>query len=80
LQANKVVDNLENDIYPEKDDTLPKYVSLIVSRGKPHLVFEKRMDEKRLNIKMVLPEEYDLKEQLEILNKKVNEKYGEGVL
>lgn len=80
LQANKVVDNLENDIYPEKDDTLPKYVSLIISRGKPHLVFEKKVDEKRLNIKMVLSEEYDLKEQLEILNKKVNEKYGEGVL
>jgi hypothetical protein len=29
LQANKVVDDLENDIYPEKENTnLPKYVSL----------------------------------------------------
>jgi hypothetical protein len=76
LQANKVVDDLENDIYPEKEvSNLPKYVSLIVSRGKPHLVFEKRIDDKRLNVKMVLPEEYDLQEQLEILNEKIKEKY-----
>jgi hypothetical protein len=39
------------------------------------LVFEKRIDDKRLNVKMVLPEEYDLQEQLEILNEKIKEKY-----
>lgn len=77
LQANKVVDDLENDIYPEKEvSELPKHVSLIVSRGKPHLVFERKINDKRLNIKMVLPEDYDLQEQLEILNKKVKEKYN----
>jgi hypothetical protein len=76
LQANKIVDDLENDIYPEKENTnLPKYVSMIMSRGKPHLVFEKRIDDKRLNVKMVLPEEYDLQEQLEIINEKIKEKY-----
>ena len=78
-QANKVVDDLENDIFPEKNETLlPKYVSLIITREKPHLVFEKKTDDKRLNIKMVLPEEYDLQEQLEKLNEKVKEKY-EGI-
>ena len=76
IEANKVVDDLENDIYPEKkDQTLPKYVSLVNCREKPHLVFEKRIDGKRLNIKMVLPLEYDLQEQLEILNEKIKEKY-----
>jgi len=76
LQANKVVDDLENDIYPEKENNnLPKYVSLIVSRDKPHLVFEKKIDDKRLNVKMVLPQEYDLQEQLEKLNENVKEKY-----
>jgi hypothetical protein len=82
-QANKVVDDLENDIYPEKSEpTLPKYVSLVVTRGKPHLVYEKRIvDGKRLNIKMVLPEEYDLHDQLVILNEKIKEKYeGECIL
>lgn len=77
LQANKVVDDLENDIYPEsKVTTLPKYISLIIFRDKPHLVFEKRIDDKRLNVKMVLPEEYDIQEQLEKLNEKVKDKYG----
>lgn len=75
-QANKVVDDLEKGIYPTKDVVLlPKYVSLVVSREKPHLVFEKREDGKRLNVKMVLPDEYDIDEQLIILKAKVNAKY-----
>ena len=81
-QANKVVDDLKKDIYPDKTSpSLPKYVSLVVSREKPHLVFEKRCDEKRLNVKMVLPKEYDLEEQLCILNDKIKEKYeGEYII
>jgi hypothetical protein len=75
-QANKIVDDLENDIYPNKDaPTLPKYVSLIVMRDKPHLVFEKKIDGKRLNLKMILPEEYDLDEQLQFLNERIKSKY-----
>ena len=75
-QANKVIDDLEKDIYPEKNEPiLPKYISLIIMREKPHLVFEKRVDGKRLNIKMVLPSEYDLQEQLEFLNDKIKIKY-----
>jgi hypothetical protein len=80
-QANKVVDDLENDIYPEKESTqLPKYVSLIIAREKPHLVFEKRIDEKRLSLKMVLPNDYDIHEQLTLLQTRVQEKYGENLL
>jgi hypothetical protein len=79
-QANKVVEDLDNNIYPVKNEiTLPKYVSLVINREKPHLVFEKRIDEKRLGIKMVLPEDYDLQEQLEKLNEKIKEKY-DGLL
>ena len=44
---------------------------LIVSSEKLHLVFEKRVDGNRLNIKMLLPEEYDLYELLELLNEKI---------
>jgi len=81
-QANKVIDDLENNIYPVKNETeLPKYVSFITTRNKPHLVFEKRIDNKRLNLKMVLPEKYDLHEQLIILNDKIKEKYeGEFII
>ena len=36
-QANKVVDDLENDVYPENQGIqLPKYVSLINIRNKQH--------------------------------------------
>jgi hypothetical protein len=74
--ANKVVDDLENDMYPPNQQSiLPKYVSLIIFREKPHLVYEKRVDDKRLNLKMVLPDDYDLDEQLNILNDKLNIKY-----
>ena len=81
-EANKVVDDLENDIYPVKNEiNLPKYVSLVINREKPHLVFEKRVECKRLSLKMVLPQEYDLEEQICILNEKIKEKYeGESVL
>jgi predicted DNA binding CopG/RHH family protein len=52
-QANKVVEDIENDNYPEKEGKqLPKFVSLINMRGKQHLVFEKRSDDKRLNLKL----------------------------
>jgi hypothetical protein len=76
-QANKIVDNLEKDLYPETENVkLPKYVSLVVSREKPHLVFEKRIDGKRLGLKMILPEDYDLQEQLAVLNDKIKKKYS----
>ena len=76
-KANKVVDDLEKDIYPEKDNPiLPKYISLIVMREKKHLVFEKKVDNNRLNLKMVLPDNYDLNEQLEIFKEKINTKYN----
>jgi hypothetical protein len=80
-KANKVVDDLENDIYPEKEGILlPKYYSLTVMRDKLHLVFEKRVEmedgkKNRLSIKMVLPEEYDLTEQLNKMDEKIKSKY-----
>jgi hypothetical protein len=81
-QANKVIDGLENNIYPEKEGiSLPKYVSLVNMREKQHLVFEKRVDGKRLGLKMVLPDEYNLQQQLELLNEKIKEKYeGDSIL
>lgn len=80
-QATKVVEDLENDIYPTKTtQTLPKYVSLVTMREKPHLVFEKREEDKRLSLKMILPKDYDLHVQLEILNEKIKTKYENYVL
>ena len=79
-QATKVVEDLENNIYPTKTTpTLPKYVSLVTMREKPHLVFEKREEDKRLSLKMILPKDYDLHVQLEIFNEKIKGKYEKYV-
>ena len=76
-QANKVVEDLENNIYPIKDTPiLPTYFSFTIMREKPHLVFEKRIEGKRLNMKMILPEDYDLDTQLEFFKEKIKKKYN----
>ena len=80
-QATKVLDDLENDIYPIKTTpALPKYISLVTMREKPHLVFEKREEDKRMCLKMVLPKDYDLHVQLELFNEKIKVKYENYVL
>ena len=76
-QANKVIDDLEANIQPEEKKTLPLYISIANSRGKPHLIFDKRCDTtgKRLNVKMVLSTDYNLEAELERLNDKIKAKY-----
>ena len=76
-QANKMVDDLENDIYPTvAEKVLPTFVSDREYRGKPHLTFDRKTPEgQRQNLRMVLPEEYDLEEQLTILREKIKAKY-----
>lgn len=81
-QANKVVDDLENDIYPEKlESKLPKYVSINSSRNKQQLCYDKRVGGISKNLKMVLPDEYNIDEQLKIFNEKIKAKYeGEYII
>jgi len=79
--TNKVVTDLEKDIYPLGNTTetaLPTYITLKQERNKPHLVFDKKSvgaEEKRLNLRMVLPDNYILEEQLTIFREKIKEKY-----
>jgi len=76
-EANKIVADLENDIYPNKKESdLPKYVRQINVRDKTHLIYDRKLqDGSRQNTKMVLPEEYSLEEQLTIFDKKIFAKY-----
>jgi hypothetical protein len=48
-------------------------------RNKPHLVFDMRKDgsDKRLSLKMVLPAEYNLQDELERFREKITAKYGD---
>ena len=75
-QANKVIDDLEKNIYPEKlENKLPKYVSISSSRNKEQLCYDKRVDGISKNLKMVLPDDYNINEQLEIFNERIKAKY-----
>lgn len=76
-QANKIVEDLENDIYPDVvEQILPTGVSNKDYRGKPHLTFDRRApDGTRQNVRMVLPTEYELEEQINILREKIIVKY-----
>lgn len=76
-QANKIVDDLENDIYPSVEETvLPTFVSNRDYRGKPHLTFDRKAPNgQRQNLRMVLPEEYELEEQLILFREKIKVKY-----
>jgi hypothetical protein len=79
--ANKVVNDLEKDIYPldnTSEAVLPTYITLKQERNKPHLVFDKKSvgsEEKRLNLRMVLPDNYTLEEELTIFRERIKEKY-----
>ena len=78
--ANKVVSDLEKDVYPldNTESLLPTYITIKQERNKPHLVFDKKNispEEKRLNLRMVLPDNYILEEQLTLFREKIKEKY-----
>ena len=76
------MDDLENDIYPiVEEKVLPTFVSNRDYRGKPHLTFDRKApDGTRQNLRMVLPEEYELEEQLTILREKIKRKYNYEIL
>ena len=87
--ANKVVSDLEKGIFPE--DTvpaavLPKYISLVVMREKPHLVYERRRESgaresgARELMRMVLPQNYTIEDEIAKLKEKVEAKYGAGAM
>ena len=86
--ANKVVSDLEKGIFPDatagaaaaaaSDTALPKYISIVVKREKPHLVYERKRPEDgvREEMRMVLPANYILKDEIVKLREKVQAKYG----
>jgi len=74
-EANKIVEDLDNDIYEKKEREFPTHYNF--NKAKTHLVYDKKLDDgKRANLKMKLPENYILEEQLEILKNLVKNKYS----
>jgi len=77
-QANKVIEDLENDIFPKsftEQRELPKSVSIINKNDLVFLSFDRR-DEKRMNYKMKLPNDYILNNELNIFLNNIRIKYN----
>lgn len=74
--ANRVAEDLEKGIMPEKQEKiLPKHISITKrSDGKSCLTFDKR-GSKRYNLKMVLDESENIEDEINKLKQKIEEKY-----
>ena len=65
--------NLENNIVVKRE--LPPYYTIQNFRNAPHLTFDRRIDDKRHNLKMKMKENKSLTEELERFNEKLKKKY-----
>jgi hypothetical protein len=72
-QIKEKLSNLDNDIVVERK--LPPYYTIQNFRKAPHLTFDRRIDDKRYNLKMKMNENKSLKEELERFNEKLKKKY-----
>ena len=70
-QANQIVEDLDNDTYEKKESDYPQYVNKRYDNTRKHyfLIYERKLDGKKKSVKMKLPDEYDLAEQLIKLEK-----------
>lgn len=80
-----VLEQLNKGTYEPPEKMLPAYVTISIKKERSYLVYDKKNSEKkdldkkdsdkRFNLKMILPIDYDLDEQLEKIKIKVNQKY-----
>tara|TARA_Y100000389_G_C17392600_1_gene480732 strand:+ start:160 stop:1341 length:1182 start_codon:yes stop_codon:yes gene_type:complete len=73
-EANKIVEDLDNNTYQKKERELP--INYNFNKAKSHLIYDRKLpDGKRENLKMKLPKNYNLQEQLLLIQNKVRDKY-----
>jgi hypothetical protein len=68
--------DLESDSDEEEKIKMPKYISYTTFRGLPYLIFDKRHNDKRYNLKMIVKPN-NLKSELNLFIEKINNKYPE---
>tara|TARA_Y200000002_G_C22612211_1_gene634324 strand:- start:93 stop:1247 length:1155 start_codon:yes stop_codon:yes gene_type:complete len=71
------LNNIDNDIKVENPNKLPTYYRIGNFRKSPHLIYEKRIDGKRLSLSMKLKENVDVDIELQRFNEKLYKKYPE---
>jgi len=76
--AIRTIQNLDQGILPQREEPiLPKYLYFTGNVDeKQYLAFERRIDNKRLNLQMTLPKNYILEEQVQKMDEKIVKKYG----
>jgi hypothetical protein len=80
-QINQMVEDLDNDTYEKKESGLPKFVhkGFNKAREENYLCYEIRVDGKKTSVKMKIPDDYDLPEQLIKLEKRIQAKNTEYI-
>jgi hypothetical protein len=69
------LNNIDNDIIVEKPNKLPTYYRISNLRKAPHLIYEKRIDGKRLLLNMKMKENVDVDIELQRFNEILYKKY-----
>lgn len=72
-QIKEKLYNLENNIEVKRE--LPPYYTIQNFRNAPHLTFDRRIHDKRYNLKMKMKENKSLIDELERFNEKLKKKY-----
>ena len=72
-QIKEKLYNLENNIEVKRE--LPPYYTIQNFRNAPHLTFDRRIHDKRYNLKMKMKENKSLTDELERFNEKLKKKY-----
>ena len=67
--------NLTNDIVEEDPNKLPPYYTIQNFRNAPHLTYDRRIDDKRVNLKMKMKTDKTQEEELKRFNDKLFKKY-----
>ena len=69
--------DLESDTEDEEEEIkMPKYISYTTFRDQPYLIFDRRLNDKRYNLKMLVKPN-DLQLELDLFIRKINDKYPE---
>jgi len=81
-KLNNLNDVSDSDLESDEDDTkinLPKYISLLNKDNNQYYIYDRKYNDKRYNLKMILSNN-DLQLQLDLFINKLNKKYPELVM
>lgn len=77
-EIKKIIQDLDNNILPQSQKEkigLPLGISINTKNDKQYLYYDRRTDTGRQNMKMTLPKEYNIQEQLKKFQEKIAAKY-----